>query len=566
MSQNWCRYKMATEKIIGRGTWLDKVADTIIEREKKNNRNMDLINVESGLGASGIPHIGSMGDAVRAYGISLALQNRGYDSKLIAYSDDMDGLRKIPAGFPKWLSNYIAVPVSNIPDPFGDCHESYGAHMSGLLLEGLNLSGINYQFKSARDVYKSGLLTNQIHAILKNSQKLGKKIAQLVGQKKYNNVLPFFPICEKCGKLYVANAETYLEREKKVTYSCNVGRIGNKEILGCGHKGEASISLGHGKLAWKVEFAARWSALDIRFEAYGKDIMDSVRVNDWVCEEILEFPHPLHMKYEMFLDKGGKKISKSSGNVITPQMWLQYGTPESLLLLLFKRIVGTRHVSLEDIPALMDEFDFYEDVYFDKIKESNSAKMTKIKGIYEYVNHLKTDTLSLKIHVPYRILVQQASLFINDSDRYDKIFNRLLKYGIIPKSFDTTFEETDESKKTIIESKKKLLEKIKLATKWADDLAYEEKIELDLGEIQKEMLLELIAELEKFKGKEHLEDSPKNLQSRIFEIARNKGMEPKNFFKILYNILINADKGPRIGNYIMDLGLERVSDMIKQHL
>lgn len=557
---------MATEKIIGRGTWLDKVADIIIEREKKNNRNMDLINVESGLGASGIPHIGSMGDAVRAYGISLALQNRGYDSKLIAYSDDMDGLRKIPAGFPEWLSNYIAVPVSNIPDPFGDCHESYGAHMSGLLLEGLNLSGINYQFKSAREVYKSGLLTNQIHSILKNSQKLGKKIAQLVGQKKYNNVLPFFPICEKCGKLYVANAETYLEREQKVTYSCNGGRIGNKEILGCGHKGEASISRGHGKLAWKVEFAARWSALDIRFEAYGKDIMDSVRVNDWVCEQILEFPHPLHMKYEMFLDKGGKKISKSSGNVITPQMWLQYGTPESLLLLLFKRIVGTRHVSLEDIPALMDEFDFYEDVYFDKIKESNSAKMTKIKGIYEYVNHLKTDTLSLQIHVPYRILVQQASLFINDSDRYDKIFNRLLKYGIIPKSFDTTFEETDESKKTIIESKKKLLEKIKLASKWADDLAYEEKIELNLGEKQKEMLLELIDELEKFKGKEHLEDSPKNLQSRIFEIARNKGMEPKNFFKILYNILINADKGPRIGNYIMDLGLERVSDMIKQYL
>src|SRR5687767_6008591 len=123
---------MGEEKIIGRGTWLDKVADTLVLREQKLGRKLDLINVESGLGASGIPHIGSMGDAVRAYGIALALQNMGYKAELIAYSDDMDGLRKIPAGLPDWLAEHIARPVSEIPDPFGDCHASYGAHMSSL--------------------------------------------------------------------------------------------------------------------------------------------------------------------------------------------------------------------------------------------------------------------------------------------------------------------------------------------------------------------------------------------------------------------------------------------------
>ena len=117
--------------------------------------------------------------------------------------------------------------------------------------------------------------------------------------------------------------------------------------------------------------------------------MDSVRINDWVANEILGYPHPLHVKYEMFLDKRGKKISKSAGNVFTPQMWLRYGTPESILLLLFKRISGTRHVGLDDIPALMDEYDAYEDMYFDKIKEDNQAKLTRIKGIYEFVNQLK---------------------------------------------------------------------------------------------------------------------------------------------------------------------------------
>src|SRR6478672_5192738 len=110
------------DALIGKGTWLDKVADTLVKREQRLGRKLDLINVESGLGASGIPHIGSMGDAARAYGIALALQNTGHKAQLIAYSDDMDGLRKIPAGLPELLKEHIARPVSEIPDPFGDCH------------------------------------------------------------------------------------------------------------------------------------------------------------------------------------------------------------------------------------------------------------------------------------------------------------------------------------------------------------------------------------------------------------------------------------------------------------
>src|SRR5215467_13194677 len=120
-------------EILGKGTWIDKIAHDLLSRERKLGRDTDLLRVESGLGASGIPHIGSMGDAVRAYGIALALQNIGFRSELIAYSDDMDGLRKIPAGLPDWLKDYIARPVSSIPDPFGDCHSSYGSHMSSLL-------------------------------------------------------------------------------------------------------------------------------------------------------------------------------------------------------------------------------------------------------------------------------------------------------------------------------------------------------------------------------------------------------------------------------------------------
>ncbi|MBI2185310.1 MAG: lysine--tRNA ligase, partial [Thaumarchaeota archaeon] len=115
----------AKTKVIGRGTWLDQVAQRIIRREKRLRRRLSLIKVESGLGASGIPHVGSVGDAVRSYGVKLALQDQGYKSELVAYSDDLDGLRKVPEGLPDWLKDHIATPVSMIPDPFG-CHSSYG--------------------------------------------------------------------------------------------------------------------------------------------------------------------------------------------------------------------------------------------------------------------------------------------------------------------------------------------------------------------------------------------------------------------------------------------------------
>ena len=541
---------MEEQIVIGKGTWIDKVADTLIKREKKLGRNLGLIRVESGLGASGIPHIGSMADAVRAYGIALALQNFGFKSELVAYSDDMDGLRKIPQGLPTWLRDHIAKPVSIIPDPFGSCHPSYGMHMSSLLLDGLDKAGIKYRFQSGSEAYKQGILAKQIDTILKNRSKIGQKIAEFVGQDKYTEVLPYFPICRSCGRLYTAVAQEYLPEERKVTYICRGGRIGKEEIKGCGNKGEADIARGEGKLAWKVEFAARWLALDIRFEAYGKDIMDSVRVNDWIADEILGYPHPLHVKYEMFLDKAGKKISKSAGNVLTPQMWLQYGTPESILLLLFKRIAGTRHVGLDDVPALMDEYDYYEDVYFGKISEGNLAKLTKTKGIYEYINKLNPPKQP-DPHIPYRFIAQQASIFPpDDRDRDEKVFNRLMKYGMV--------------KGTKSDS---IMYKIRLASNWGEDnMAKDEKFEIQLSDLHRKAVQELIEAIRPFTGLPDSADNAKNLQSNVFSIARTNGIEPKEFFALLYRMFLNTDRGPRIGNYLLDLGIDRATSLLKKYL
>jgi lysyl-tRNA synthetase class 1 len=528
---------MSEHETIGKGTWIDKLASELLEREKTLGRNLDVLKVESGLGASGVPHIGSLGDAVRAYGVKLALENLGYKSELIAYSDDLDGLRKIPAGFPDSLEEHLAKPVSLIPDPYG-CHDSYGMHMSSILLDGLDKVGIKYEFKRAIDTYKQGLLKDQIHTILQNNTKIGDKISELVGQEKYQKYLPYFPVCANCNRLYTAESTEYIIDEKKVKYRCHDTEIGSKMIKGCGHEGEADITKDLGKLAWKVEFAARWTAFDIRFEAYGKDIMDSVKVNDWVADEILECPHPHHVKYEMFLDKGGKKISKSLGNVITAQKWLEFGTPKSILLLLYKRITGARELGFEDIPSLMSEYNELEDIYFGRIKMDNQAKMTKSKGLYEYVNLLNPPKQS-STHVNYRLLIELTKIF--KENREERVMKKLLDYGVIK-------EENSEIENLI-----------KLAGNYSDEFDQQEKTEIELDNSVKKGLKILVETL-------GADKEPEDIQNTIYQIAKSNNVQPKDFFKILYQIILGTSRGPKIGPFISDIGRKQVAKTLSEYL
>ncbi|MCW4037003.1 MAG: lysine--tRNA ligase, partial [Candidatus Bathyarchaeota archaeon] len=329
---------------------------------------MELIRTESGLGASGFPHIGSLGDALRNYAVAMAVRVQGYSSELIAFSDDKDGLRKVPAGLPEEMEKWLGFPVSDIPDIFGDCHESFGYHMSSLLLEALDITGAEYTPMSGTKVYEGGVLNDEILTIMENSQRCGEIIKEELGQEKYTEALPYFPVCDSCGRIYTTNSYGYLPEEHKVLYRCQGMEVKGRWLHGCGHEGEADVLAGEGKLTWKVEFAARWRALDIRFEAYGKDIADSVRVNDRICREILDYEPPMHAQYELFLDRGGARISKSAGNVFTPQVWYRYGSPQSLNLLIFKRFKGAKTGSVDSIPPHMDELDEIEDVYFGKKK------------------------------------------------------------------------------------------------------------------------------------------------------------------------------------------------------
>jgi lysyl-tRNA synthetase class 1 len=517
--------------IIGRGTWLDKVAYETIEREKRLGRKLSLIRVESGLGASGLPHIGSVGDAIRSYGVKLALETFGYKSELIAYSDDFDGLRKVPAGFPTWLKDYISHPVSRIPDPF-DCHSSYAGHVGSLLRDSLDKLGIQYTFQSGTEAYNSGALNEQIRRILSHSMSIGRKINELVGQSKYEEALPYTPVCKNCERIYVTRALSYSPRKDTVHYKCEGTKLGDRLVKGCGYEGDAKISEGDGKLMWKVEFAARWSAFNIRFEAYGKELTDSVKINDWVAEKVLGYPPPYHARYELFQDKSGRKISKSVGNLVTPIEWLDFASPESLRLLMYKRIVGARNVSLGDVPVYMDEFDDLEAYYFSNRKDPNRMKDARLRGLYEYTMLLKLPKAK-GAHVPYRLIAQLASV-APEGAAEEFVVKRLASYGLVAGPSED------------------ISRRIGWAAKWVRREGRRAVEIPELSPAAKKALEEFAREIAGARDAD-------GIQNAAFEAAKRNGLKPGEFFPAVYSILLGSDRGPRLGPYIIDAGQVSVS-------
>ena len=372
---------------------------------------------------------GASGTQSGATGSSSRSRRSGYKSELIAYSDDLDGLRKVPAGFPDWLKEYIAHPVTRIPDPFG-CHDSFGAHMGCLLREALDDLGIPYTFKSGAEVYKSGLLNDQIKQDprQRRASREDDQGAHRAGQVPDSPPLhPHLP--ELRQALHHRGHRRTTRSRRPSTTGATARRSATAIVKGCGHEGERKITEGEGKLIWKSEFAARWAALDIRFEAYGKDIAESVKVNDWISENVLGHPPPYHARYEMFQDKSGKKVSKSVGNVITIQDWLTYASPESVRLLMFKRIVGARSISVDDVPVYMDEFDELEEHYFSKKKDPNPMKEARLRGLYEYTMLLNTPQKP-GVHVPYRLLAELAATAPENAVE-DFVVNRLVACAVV---------------------------------------------------------------------------------------------------------------------------------------
>ncbi|HYB83693.1 MAG TPA: lysine--tRNA ligase [archaeon] len=527
-------------EMIGRGTWLDMVARRVIEREEKLGRHAELLRTESGLGASGIPHIGSLGDVIRAYGVKLALETQGKKAEFIAYSDDLDGLRKVPEGMPESLKSFIGQPVSSVPDPY-NCHESYALHINSLLRDAMDKCGVQYVFHSATEDYRKGVLTEQVRKLLLNAERVGQIVKEEVGQEKFTTALPYFPICDSCGRIYTTKAIAFDPKTDRLTYACEgISEIKGQQVSGCGYKGEVDIRQGRGKLPWKGEFAARWAALGINFEAYGKDLVDSVRVNDRICEEVLGYPPPYHVRYELFLDKVGKKISKSRSalDVITPQTWFKYAPPSSLILLMFKRITGARNVGVEDIPTFVNELNRLEAIYFGLRTIPDEKETAKLKGLYEY-SYLLKPPAQPTTHVPYNLLVYLVTVAPPDK-REDYIHSKLREYGYIKDGLTPSVQQ-----------------EIEYATNWAHDFQEIPETMIEITAPQRLAIEDLIAIVRK-------ETDERILQNTVFNLAKKYAIEPSDFFKLLYTILLGSPRGPRLGPYIKAMGSENVARALER--
>jgi lysyl-tRNA synthetase class 1 len=384
-------------------------------------------------------------------------------------------------------------------------------------------------------------MASQVIKILTNAKLAGEIIKESTGSEKYIDLIPYHAICQQCGKIYTTKAIKFDVKEGKVEYICEGDEIRGKMLTGCDYHGWSDISKGEGKLTWKVEFAARWDLLQIDFEAYGKDIFESVKCNDRICREIYNYESPTHARYEMFLDKGSTKISKSKGNVFTPQDWFRYGTSQSLALLTYKRMIGTRTLSVVDIPVYMSEIDYLEDIYFGRIKETNPSRKRSLMGLFEYCWHLNPPETP-SIHIPYNLLVNLISV-APETAREEFIESRLRLYGYLEKN--TSLD--------------KIADRIIFTSNWVNDFKSLEENKIVLSNEQKVALKMLIERIE------NITDAD-SIQMAIFETAKTNQMKPRDFFKTLYQILLNTNRGPKLGPYISTMGVQNVIKSLNKNL
>ncbi|MEM4582051.1 MAG: lysine--tRNA ligase [Candidatus Korarchaeum sp.] len=517
--------------------WIDTIAKNVIEREKKLNRNLSILRVESGIGASGFPHIGSAGDSLRAYGVKLALESLGYRSELIAYSDDRDGLRKVPAGIPEDYSKYLGMPVSEIPDPF-NCHSSYGEHMSSILIDALEKLGVEFTFVSGTEAYRSGLLDEQIGKLIGESRKVDSIVREEVGSSKPEGWIYYWPKCENCGRIYTTRVIKAIPEEGKLVYSCDQGFKG---VKGCGYVGEASYLRGEGKLSWKGEFAARWSALGIVFEPHGKDIADSFRVNSRIAREVLGYEPPLTVRYEMFLDRTGRKISKSAGNVITPQMWMELSPPEALRMLMFKRYHGTRSISLQKSPLYVNELELNLRRYHGIERVSSERDRMTLRRLMEFTYLME----GVPSPPPYRYtaVLNVVSMLPRDL-AFEEVFS--IATDLISKYYDLS--------KDYLMRDPLFRSYVNYAHNYARHFGSGSGNVSEIDERIIEAINSFIEEIESGM-------SADEIQNKAFDVIRRMNISPKDFFSAIYTVLLGQPQGPRLGPLVCRLGVQRFKEI-----
>jgi len=478
---------------------------------------------QSGYGASGLPHIGTFGEVSRTQMI-MNVFNKISDipTKLITFSDDYDALRKVPENLPnqKMLKENLGKPVSSIPDPFGK-YETFADNVNNKLKTFLDSFGIKFELKSATELYKSGFFDKYLLKVLKNYKKINEIVLPTIGPERRTTYSPILPISKKTGK--VLQVPIKIEDEEK-------GEISFTDEDGKEYK--TTVIKGNCKLQWKVDWAMRWRALDVDYELYGKDLVDSIRTSEQISK-IIGKSSPIGFNYELFLDENGEKISKSKGNGMTIDDWLKYAPTESLLLFMYYTPKKAKRLYFDVIPKNVDEY----------LKHLRQFKnQNDIEKLNNPVIHIHKDKIpKVEIDISFSLILNLVS--VCQSDDKNIIWNYIKEYMPDAKPSDNYY--TDKLVEFSIQYYKDFVEPNKKYKKPSEE--------------EKKILQELIKFLKKCKPKITSEE----IQNEIYELGKKYKYELKDWFLFLYETLLGQKNGPRLGTFILLLSIKETIKLIE---
>ncbi|MBM3568936.1 MAG: lysine--tRNA ligase, partial [Alphaproteobacteria bacterium] len=503
-------------------------AERLLKRFAKAPPAKGYVLFETGYGPSGLPHIGTFGEVARTTMVRRALAELSdLPSRLFAFSDDMDGLRKVPDNIPEpeKYRQFVGRPLTAIPDPFGT-HESYGHHMNARLRAFLDTFGFDYEFMSATEGYKAGKFDATLRLMLRHYDAVMKVILPTLGPERRATYSPFLPVCPRTG---VVLQVPILARDIEAGTVTYADPDSGKPV-------ELPVTGGHCKLQWKADWAMRWVALQVDYEMSGKDLIDSVKLSSAICR-ILGGTPPEGFTYELFLDESGEKISKSRGNGLTIDQWLRYAAPESLSLYMFHQPRRAKRLYFDVIPRAVDD-------YQDQIE--GFAKQDPKQRYLNPAWHIHGGAPPAKAS-PLRFGMLLNLVGVSNSEDPAVLWGFISRYkpGLSP------------------ESEPMLDALVRYAIAYFKDFVRPRRRQRAPSAVERAAMEDLIEVLLALPATASAED----IQNQVYAVGkRHPFASLRDWFKGLYEVLFGDAEGPRMGSFIALYGVAESIALLRQAL
>ncbi len=490
----------------------------------------DEVLFETGYGPSGLPHIGTFGEVARTSMVINAFRILTEDKvpvRLLCFSDDMDGMRKIPDNVPNqdMLKSHLGKPLTDVPSPFSNEHPSFAHHNNAKLNEFLDQFGFVYEFASSTKYYRSGKFDSMLRHCVEKYDEIMDAMLPTLGEERRATYSPFLPLSPTSGQVLYVPMKKVDAGAHSITFDDEDGVEHTIQVTG-----------GSVKLQWKPDFSMRWAALGVDFEMYGKDHQNNSNLYDKMCRILGRRP-PEHFVYELFLDENGEKISKSKGNGISMEQWLSYASPESLSLFMFQKPRTAKRLYFDIIPKTMDEYFQHLAAY---AGQDEKARLTN--PVWHIHNGNPPD---LAMPVSFSMLLNLVSAS-NASDK-ETLWGFISQYDAAATP----------------ENNPKLDELVGYAIRYFEDFVKPAKTFRDPTEQERKAMGELAVRLENMTDNADAE----TLQTEIYAVGKEHGFENlREWFQALYQVLLGQDQGPRFGSFTALYGRTQTVTMIREAL